>query len=99
MFPIYNNYYSQQIIRVSGENGARAFQMAPNSSCLLLDETAPIIFACVTDGAGYKTVTPYTIEKYEPAPVPDLNDIMARLEKLEAKNNEKSDTGNTKQKQ
>ena len=33
----------QEIVRVNGKNGADAYQMAPNSSILLLDETAPII--------------------------------------------------------
>jgi len=28
-----------EVIRVNGENGARNFRMAPNSSMLLLDET------------------------------------------------------------
>ena len=50
-----------EVIRVNGENGARAFQMAPNSSVLLLDETAPVVWLAQSDGAGYRTVTPYNI--------------------------------------
>ena len=85
----YNNYGSPtQIIRVNGENGARAFQMAPNSSSLLLDENNPILWLCQTDGAGYKSVTPYKIEPYKPEPAPDLEDILQRLNKLEEKVNE-----------
>ena len=30
-----------EIVKVNGENGARAYQLAPNSSALLLDESAP----------------------------------------------------------
>ena len=56
--------HPQQIVRVNGENGARAFQMAPNSSALLLDESNPIVWLSQSDGAGYKTVTPYRIEPY-----------------------------------
>ena len=33
----------QEVVRVNGKNGAEAYQMAPNSSILLLDETAPIV--------------------------------------------------------
>ncbi len=50
--PTYPNYGAmgqqtypqrQEVVRVNGRNGANAYQMAPNSSILLLDETAPII--------------------------------------------------------
>ena len=78
----------REIIHVNGQPGAAAFRMAPNSNALLLDDTAPIVWLCVSDGAGYHTVTPYTITPYEaPAPV-DLNSIEARLKKLEEKINE-----------
>lgn len=33
---------SQQVIKVNGRNGAEAYQMSPNSSVLLLDESAPV---------------------------------------------------------
>ena len=39
-----------EVIQVNGENGARAFAMAPNSSALLMDATAPIVWLCTTDG-------------------------------------------------
>lgn len=72
--PVYfpNNYYGssmntlnqirQEVIRVHGEEGAKAYQMAPNSSILLLDETAPIVWLKTTDGASYPTITGYKIE-------------------------------------
>ena len=73
----YSNPYGQtmqqalqpcSITKVSGENGAKAFGMAPNSSALLLDETAPLVWLKTTDGAGYPTLTPYTITPYQAAP-------------------------------
>lgn len=51
----------QEIIRVNGKGGAEAFQMPPNSEALLLDESDPVVWLVVTDGAGYKTVTSYDI--------------------------------------
>jgi hypothetical protein len=33
----------QEVVRVNGRNGAEAYQMAPNSSVLLLDESAPVV--------------------------------------------------------
>ena len=50
-----------EVIRVNGKGGADAFQMAPNSQVLLLDESAPIVWLKTTDGAGYPTVTAYNI--------------------------------------
>ena len=51
-----------EVIRVNGKNGAEAFQMPPNSSIILLDESAPLIWLKMTDGAGYPAITPYRIE-------------------------------------
>lgn len=74
---------SMQIVQVSGENGARAFQMPPNSSTLLLDNTDSIVWLVQTDGAGYKTVTPYTITPYIPEPPIDVKSLEERIAALE----------------
>lgn len=37
------NYVTQEVVKVNGINGVNAYQMAPNSSVLLLDTTAPMI--------------------------------------------------------
>lgn len=57
-----------EIIHVNGEPGARALQMAPNSNAIVMDDTAPIIWLCQTDGAGYKTVQPFDIAPHQTAP-------------------------------
>lgn len=87
---------SIQIVQVSGENGARAYQMPPNSSTLLLDNTDSLVWLVQTDGAGYKTITPYTITPYVPEPPVDvktLEDRIAALEVMfkEVTHNEKPD--------
>ena len=76
-------YSYQQVIQVSGENGARAYQMGPNSSALLLDNTAPLVWLVQTDGAGYKSVTPYKIEPYVPEPPIDVKSLEERIANLE----------------
>ena len=93
--PMYNstpNYWNQpltppapqyEIIQVSGENGVDAFQMGPNSSVLLADTTAPMIWLVRTDGAGYKTKVPYDITPHQATPPVNLNDIEERLTRLE----------------
>lgn len=72
-----------EIIHVNGENGARALQMAENSNALLLDDTAPIVWLAQTDGAGYKTVTPYSITPYKPEQPVDVRSLEGRIKRLE----------------
>lgn len=110
MYNPYNNYnpyqqfqaqpsYSgqrQELVKVNGKPGAEAYQMMPNSSALLLDESAPIVWLAQTDGAGYKTVTPYTITPYQPEPPIDTKDLLQRIEKLEVIINDKSNTTGSK---
>lgn len=81
----YNNMsqQSQQVLRVNGENGAKMLTLPPNSSALALDENAPIVWLCQTDGAGYKTCTPYKIEPYQQQPQSNITDLEARVKRLE----------------
>ena len=85
-----NNPYSyippapkMEVIRVNGERGADAFQLGPNSSVLLLDETAPIVWLVQTDGAGYKTKTPYDIVVHTPEPSPEIKSMDERLASID----------------
>ena len=77
-----------EIIHVNGRNGAESFRMATNSQCLLLDDTAPIVWLCQSDGAGYHTVTPYRIEPYQAEPAPDYTTLEKRIKRLEELLNE-----------
>lgn len=81
-----------EVVRVNGRGGAEAFQMAPNSDVLLLDTSAPVVWLKSTDGAGYPTCTPYTITPYQPEPQINTSDLLARVERLEALLNDKSDS-------
>lgn len=73
----------QEVIKVNGEGGARAFPMGANSSALLLDESGVIVWLVVTDGAGYKTVSPFDITPHQAAPQPDFGDLEKRITRLE----------------
>lgn len=81
--PVQPALQQQEVVKVNGKNGAEAFQMAPNSSAILLDSSAPLIWLCTTDGAGYKSVTPYSITPYKEAPPIDVNNLEQRISKLE----------------
>lgn len=88
--PMINPYFAQQqpqprreVVKVSGENGARAYPMGANSSALLLDESGAIVWLVTTDGAGYKSVAAFDISPHEAAPAPNYEDLEARITKLE----------------
>ena len=72
-----------QVVKVHGEDGAKAFQMGANSSALLLDESGLMVWLVTSDGAGYKTVSAYDIKPHEVAPAPDYGSLESRIEKLE----------------
>lgn len=94
MYPYQAN--RQEVVRVNGQNGANAYMLPPNSSILLLDETAPIIWLKTTDGAGYPTLTPYKIEPYvEKNP---LEERIARLEELVYEQQSNATKSNSRQK-
>ena len=102
-FQNYSNGYGwtrQEVIRVNGRNGAEAYQMAPNSSVLLLDETAPVVWLKTTDGASYPTITGYTItplktqEQTRQEYIDSLEERIAKLER--AMSNGESYSGGSK---
>lgn len=76
-FNPYNNITNQQmnnfqpaqnnLIRVTGIEGAKAYQMPPNSSVALFDNDNDIMYVKTTDGAGFPTVR---IFKFEPLQEP-----------------------------
>lgn len=73
----------QQVVRVNGENGARAFQIGANSSALLLDESGALVWLVTSDGAGYKTVAAYDIMPHKAEPDRSYTDLETRVKKLE----------------
>lgn len=94
-----------EIIRVHGEEGAKAYQLPPNSAILLLDDTNPILWFKSTDGAGYPQVTAYDISPHVETrdivqPTPDYAALEERISKLERRlNNGKPYSGNARQTQ
>ena len=79
----YQQQPRQEVVKVNGENGARAFPIGANSSALLLDESGALVWLVTTDGAGYKTVSPFDIAPHQTAQPPDFNSLEERITKLE----------------
>lgn len=98
----------QQIIQVNGKASVDTIQLAPNSSVLVMDTSAPIVWMCVSDGVGRVTSTPYDITVHQDTPPVDVNGIEERLSAVENKisqmmemrtNGDKSNAFNAKSKQ
>lgn len=79
----YQQQPRQEVVKVNGENGARAFPIGANSSALLLDESGVIVWLITTDGAGYKSVAAFDITPHETAPAPDYSSLESRITRLE----------------
>lgn len=54
MFPQMNN--QQNLIRVNGIDGAKAYQMPPNSTVALFDGNEDVMYIKSTDGAGFGNI-------------------------------------------
>ena len=80
----------QQILQANGKTSIDAIRMSPNSSVLIADTTAPIVWKCVSDGLGNVTAEAFDIihhkteEEVEKETTNNLlNDISERLKRLE----------------
>ena len=94
-YPNYQNAYQygyqpsapvlqqEQVTQVNGKASVEQIQLAPNSSKLVMDTTAPIVWLCVSDGVGRVTATPYDITEHKDAPPVDFNGIEQRLSNVE----------------
>ncbi len=69
----------REVDRVNGRKGAEMYQMAPDSSALVLDSNDPMIWFIQTDSAGYKSITAYDIAPHEDEKLPDAKSIDERL--------------------
>ena len=90
MFNPYPNFFQnqnllpqQQIIQVNGKASVDTMQLAPNSSLLAMDTSAPIVWMCVSDGIGKVTATPYDIVIHKEPTPPDMQSIEQRLIAIE----------------
>lgn len=55
-------------IRVTGMDGARAYQMAPNDAVPLFDDTRDVFYIKTTDGAGFPTIRAFTFAPLQEQP-------------------------------
>ena len=72
----YNNGYSQMnmqpingLVSVTGIDGAKAYQLPPNSKMPLFDESDDILYLKTTDAAGYPTIKTFSFEPIKQKPM------------------------------
>ena len=73
----------QQVVQVNGKASVDTIRLAPNSSILVMDTTAPIVWMCVSDGVGKVTATPYDISEHKDPPPIDTKSMEERISKVE----------------
>lgn len=78
-----NTLPQQQIIQVNGKASVDTIQLAPNSSILVMDTSAPIVWLCVSDGVGKVTATAYDIAEHKEIPPIDVASVEQRLTAVE----------------
>lgn len=63
-----NSYQIQpnQLIRVNGMDGAKAYQMSPNSTVALFDANEDIMYIKSSDGAGFPTIRTFSFKEILP---------------------------------
>lgn len=69
----------QQLIRVTGLDGAKAYQMGPNSVVPLFDADNDLMYVKSTDGAGFPTIRTFAFTPVEQATSPQT-DYVTRAE-------------------
>ena len=74
----------QQITTVSGADSIGNLQMAPNSSILVMDQSAPVVYLCQSDGVGKVTSTAYDITPHKDPAIAHQESIDARISALES---------------
>lgn len=83
----------QSVIKVHGENEARAFPLGALSSVLLLDDADPILYIKATDRNGaLSAFASYNIELRK-SPQDIITELTDRINRLEVRLNEQPHTG------
>lgn len=82
--------HGQQLIRVTGIDGAKAYQMGPGSVVPLFDSDDDIMYVKSTDDAGFPTIRTFRFSPVEQAPSgggqyvthDELNSVLADIREM-----------------
>ena len=71
----------QNLIRVNGLEGAKAYQMSANSTVALFDANNDLMYVKSTDGAGFPSIRTFTFSELQEEPKAEQNvDYISREE-------------------
>lgn len=90
----------QQILQANGKASIDSLRMSPNSSVLIADSTAPIVWRCVSDGLGNVTSQAFDIVPHktqEEIEKDNLANVIGNLEKRIKALEEQNDKSTSKQ--
>ena len=76
--PMANTQPVNGLVSVTGIDGAKAYQLPPNSKMPLFDESEDVLYLKTTDAAGYPTVKSFRFEPIESAPRQELSGYVTR---------------------
>lgn len=80
-YSLSNNISPQSLIRVSGLEGAKAYQMSANSQVALFDNNEDLMYIKMTDGAGFPTIRTFKFnEVFNNKPQIDNSDFVSKNE-------------------
>lgn len=65
-------------VYVSGVEGARSYQLSPNSEAILCDDTNSVIYDVVVDQNGKRSVVAYDIVEHKEAPPIDFSQFATK---------------------
>lgn len=80
------------LVSVTGIEGAKAYQLPPNSSMPLFDKDSDTLYVKTTDGAGFPTIRAFRFEPMEQEQAPqadyvprtEFDALVAKVEALSA---------------
>lgn len=75
-----NNFNQNQLIRVTGLDGAKAYQMNANSTVALFDSGADVMYIKSTDGAGFPTIRTFAFTEVTETQKAETVDYITRAE-------------------
>lgn len=84
----------QQVVQVNGKASVDQLKLAPNSSLLAMDTTAPIVWLVKTDSIGAIQAVAYDITPHIEKPPVDVNALEERLIAIESMLMEKKNESN-----
>lgn len=90
--PVQNN-----LLRVNGFNGAKAYQMQPNTTVALFDVEEDKFYVKTSDAGGFATIDTYSFHKEPNALEQDSNALKDELNELRAELKELKEAINGKQ--